>query len=101
MIPLQTRAGRVPSTQFLEVVKAAGGGEREYTVWEEVDAGVGTLGNCLAGDKALAARFDRFVQDAYAPVADSLGWEPAKGEGRYIFKYVNLKILRWCGTVFL
>jgi aminopeptidase N len=76
-------SGKVPATRFLELVKQSAE-EDEYTVWRAIDGGVGSLQCVLEhhSDTSVLARFDKFISECYAPLAEKFGWESAdKGEG--------------------
>jgi len=53
--------------------------ETAYIVWSDIDASIGTLGNCLDRTDSKA-KFDAFCRKLYKKIGDKMGWTPKSGE---------------------
>ncbi len=69
--------------QFLELV-AACVEENEYTVWQEMDSGIGTLMNVLSRTvEETVAKFDTFVRKVYGTICEKVTWNTIEGESQF------------------
>ena len=74
-----SRAGLLPVTQFLSLVRAYQN-EQDASVWGNLATNLREI-DTLLGDQSYHPAFQAFARDLFHPAAQRMGWEARPGEG--------------------
>ncbi|MBI3328860.1 MAG: M1 family metallopeptidase, partial [Nitrospinae bacterium] len=72
------RAGYLPATQFLSLVRAYKN-ERTYPVWSDLAGSLGWMSNLLAHEPYVS-QFKALGRELFGPIVEHMGWEARPNE---------------------
>jgi len=90
-----SKAGKSSVVDYLKVLQVFKG-EKNFTVWTDICAAMGTLGT-LVSHTDFQASFDAFGRDLFSTVYQAVGWDPVEGEG-YLTAMLRALVLGRVGS---
>jgi aminopeptidase N len=82
---LQERAGKVPTTDNLNLLSAMAN-EREEAVWSILGSIIGGVRTLIDKDLAAEEQFDKMLQTLVAPLIKELGWDGRADDSSHTLK---------------
>jgi len=90
-----SKAGKTSVVEYLKVLQVFKG-EKDFTVWTDICAAMGTL-STLVSHTDFQDSFDAFGRHLFSGVYDRVGWDPREGEG-YLTAMLRALVLGRVGS---